>query len=113
MYLHTHWQAYRVRMITAAAARGILEPVGTLLKELKKSGMDVQLPDFEIESENKGVRRKSTFRLIDGQVKPVEEIEEEIEEKSWWQEWKSGEDSGGQLRDWESAGGYYGVMSTT
>jgi hypothetical protein len=82
MYLHTHWQAYRVRTITAAAARGILEPVGILRKELKKSGMDVQLPDFEIETENRGVRRKSTFRLVDGKVELVKEIEEQKEENA-------------------------------
>jgi hypothetical protein len=42
--------------------------------------MDVQLPDFEIKSENRGVTRKSMFRLVDGKVELVKEIEEQKEE---------------------------------
>jgi hypothetical protein len=55
LYFQTSWQAYRLRKITTAAAQGILEPVGGLLKELQSSEGDGNLPDFEFEARNDSV----------------------------------------------------------
>ena len=73
-YFQTSWQSYRLRKITTAAAQGILEPVGALLKELQSSEVEGKLPDFEFEAENdRGVRNKYAFRLVDGKVQLVKE----------------------------------------
>jgi hypothetical protein len=87
LYFQTSWQAYRLRKITTAAAQGILEPVGGLLKELQSSEGDVNLPDFEFEAGNdRGVKNKYSFRLVDGKVQlvkeePARKIEENKPEK--------------------------------
>jgi hypothetical protein len=87
LYFQTSWQAYRLRKITTAAAQGILEAVGGLLKELQSSEGDVNLPDFEFEAGNdRGVKNKYLFRLVDGKVQlvkeePARKIEENKPEK--------------------------------
>jgi hypothetical protein len=74
LYFQTSWQSYQLRKITTAAAQGILEPVGALLKELQSSEVEGKLPDFEFEAENdRGVRNKYAFRLVDGKVQLVKE----------------------------------------
>lgn len=74
VYFQTSWQAYRFRKITTAAAQGILEPVGALLKGLQSSEVEGKLPDFEFQAGNdRGVRNKYASRLVDGKVQLVEE----------------------------------------
>lgn len=76
-HLSTHYEAYRERKLTAAAAEGLLVTAANVAKDLQKSGVDFDMSDLEIEDG----KRKSTFRLVDGKVELVEETDVTKEEK--------------------------------
>jgi hypothetical protein len=88
LYFQTSWQSYRLQKITTAAAQGILEPVGVLLKELQNSE-EGKLPDFELEAENaRGVKNRYTFRLVDGKVEMVKEESMDGVVGLWGRKWR-------------------------